>query len=151
MVPLPARRDPAPGRVLASSILLALAPVQGSQVFSCKERELFLVSFHGRCTTAGCVMELPEDNSRVHWSKVTLQWHRSDLERALSPRESPSKQPLRDAPLPSLCLSRSSQPAWVPGCPQTGGQTAAPEGIWELHIYLLQPKFTDRLRLFLGR
>lgn len=128
MLPLPARRDTAPGRVLASSILPAPAPVQGSQVFSCKERELFLVCFHGRCTTAGCVMELPEDNSRVHWSKVTLQWHRSDLGRALSPRESPSKQPLRDAPLPSLCLSRSSQPAWVPGCPQTVGTDNSPGG-----------------------
>ena len=85
----PARRDAAPGRVLAPSTLPA--PVQGSQVFSCEERELFLVSVHGCCTTAGCVMELPEDNSRVHWGKVTLWWHRSHLGQALSPRESLSK------------------------------------------------------------
>lgn len=87
----PARRDVAPGRVLAPGTLPA--PAQGSQVFSCKERELFLVSFHGHCTTAGCVMELPEDNSGVHWGKVTLQWHGSDLGQALSPRESLAKQP----------------------------------------------------------
>lgn len=87
----PARRDVAPGRVLAPGTLPV--PAQGSQVFSCKERELFLVSFHGHCTTAGCVMELPEDNSGVHWGKVTLQWHGSDLGQALSPRESLAKQP----------------------------------------------------------
>ena len=117
----------------------------------CKEQELFLVSFHSHCTTAGCVVELPDDNSRIHWGKVTLGWHRSDLGRALSPGESLPKQPLRDAPLHSLFLSRSSQPVWVPGCRQTGGQTAALETIWELHIYLLQPRFADGLRLFLGR
>lgn len=92
--------------------------VRGCQVFSCEERTLFLDSFHGRCTTAGRVMELPEDNSRVHRGKGMLQWHRSNLGQALSPRELLSTQHLQDAPLPSLPLSRNSQPAWE--CPQTG-------------------------------
>lgn len=51
----------------------------GSQVF-CRELELFLVSFFVAIAQGpGVVTELLEDNSRVHWGKVTPQWHRSDL------------------------------------------------------------------------
>lgn len=51
----------------------------GSQVFW-RELQLFLVSFFVAVAQwPGVVTELPEDNSRVHWGKVTLQWHRSDL------------------------------------------------------------------------
>lgn len=49
-------------------------------------------------------MELPEDNSRVHWGKVTLQWHGSDLRQALSHRKSLPKQPLGCSCSCPLCV-----------------------------------------------
>lgn len=91
-------RSSAAGRVLAAGTLSPL-------FFFWKERELFLVSFHCCCTTARCVRELPEDNSRVHWGKVTPGCHGGD------PGGLP--EPPSRAPRPSS-RSSPSRGSWLP-------------------------------------